>query len=313
MFEKIVTLSLNPAIDATLWVDEFKLEQDNLVNAERYDAAGKAMNVSRALHFYNAQNTAIVVAGRHNLEKYERQLRAEKINYQLITQDGFIRENISIIQANKTLTRILRPGFSIESETVSIIKERLSNEVDDKTLVVISGTLPKGITVRVLRNICAHIKTLGGLISLDTSSVTLDDIKEIQPFIIKPNYDEACALFDKKLESKEDILELAQLINSYGVEHVLISLSSDGMLYSNAANTQRYHVSVPSVKLISSVGAGDFGLAGFIMSLYHKHPIEKCISFAAAMGTATCLTDCTFPPQRLVTAKILQEIKLKEL
>lgn len=312
MFEKIVTLSLNPAIDATLWVDSFELGGDNTVTAERYDAAGKAMNVSRALHFYGTDNLAIVVAGKHNLEKYERQLRNEKVNYKIIQQDGFIRENITLMQANTPVTRILRHGVTIESETVVKIKEELTKVVDDKTIVVISGTMPKGITPMVLRLICSHIKSLGGLISLDSASASMDDLKEIQPFIVKPNYDEACALLGCENATQSQLVDLAVQINELGVKHVLISLSGDGMIYSNDEG-ERLHVAVPDVKVVSAVGAGDFALAGFILQMHMGTNASKNIKTAAAMGTATCLTDATFPPQKLTTAKIMQEVRITEI
>ena len=47
MFDHIITLSLNPAIDATLWVDRIQTGADNVVRMERYESAGKAMNVSQ--------------------------------------------------------------------------------------------------------------------------------------------------------------------------------------------------------------------------------------------------------------------------
>ena len=58
MFSKIITLSLNPALDLTLWTDTLMPDSDNVVQDERYDAAGKAVNVSRTLRYYDVDNLA---------------------------------------------------------------------------------------------------------------------------------------------------------------------------------------------------------------------------------------------------------------
>ncbi len=311
MFNKIVTLSLNPAIDATLWIDKLESEGENVVSAERYDAAGKAMNVSRALRYYGVDSTALVLAGRYNLERYESRLRAEKVNYHMVLIDDYIRENISIVQENKSMTRIMRPGFCVKYEAVDEINDELAKLVDEDTVVVISGSLPRGISPEVLRMICDRITSLGGKVSLDTASVSLKDIQNIKPYIVKPNYLEACALLGKENCTISELVELGKTLNADGIEHVLISLSADGMLY--IGEEKALHVHVPVVTVVSSIGAGDCALAGFLLSVKKGGTIMQSIAMAAAMGTATCLTEGTNPPPKLATANILQQLDITEV
>ena len=62
-FGKIITLSLNPVADITLYVEELRPGTENQVCKELYDAAGKAVDVSRVLQSYGLPNTALIVAG----------------------------------------------------------------------------------------------------------------------------------------------------------------------------------------------------------------------------------------------------------
>ncbi|MEG0541054.1 MAG: hexose kinase, partial [Angelakisella sp.] len=304
-------LSLNPAIDVTLWTETLKPDEDNIVEDEQYDAAGKAMNVSRALRYYGVDNLALVLAGCHNLHRYEQRLREEKINYRLITVEGYIRENISIVQPDRSVTRLMRQGFCVEYETVDEIKEQLSQVVEEGSLVVISGKLPRGISPTVLKMICNHISSLGGRVSLDTTTLTLADIYEIKPWIIKPNYAEACQLAGKELNSHEALVAFGAEVNANGIDHCLISLGHEGLLHTGNGGATR--VLVPAVDVISSVGAGDCTLAGFIMSVQQEMSLERCLSVAAAFGTAACLTEGTNPPPKLATANILQQLKVKKI
>lgn len=311
MFSKIITLSLNPAIDVTLWTQTLKPDEDNIVEDEQYDAAGKAMNVSRALRYYGVDSTALVLAGRHNLHRYEERLRAEKVNYRLVTVDGYIRENISIVQPDRSVTRLMREGFCVEYEAVDEIKAQLSQMVTEGALVVISGKLPRGISPKVLKMICGHIASLGGRIALDTSTLTLEDFYEIKPWIIKPNYAEACQLAGEELASEKALEDFGREVNAHGIDNCLISLGGEGLIHTCAESVTR--VLVPSVDVISAVGAGDCTLAGFIMSVQQGLSVERCLRVAAAFGTAACLTEGTNPPPKLATANIIQQLKLKKL
>ena len=311
MFSKIVTLSLNPAIDVTLWTDTLKTGEDNYVQDEQYDAAGKAMNVSRALRYYGVDSYALVLAGRHNLHRYEQRLMAEKVNYKIIPVDGYIRENLSIVQPDRTVTRLMREGFCVEYETVDEIKAQLDEIVVPGTLVVIAGSLPRGISPLVLKMICRHIDQLGARISLDTSGVTVDDLCEIKPWVIKPNYQEACQLLGQEINDAEAIIQLGHRLNQGGIEHCIFSLGSEGLIYTGSGVVTR--IQVPNVDVISSVGAGDCTVAGFIMSVQQGLPLERCLRVAAAFGTAACLTEGTNPPPKLATANIMQQVKVRTL
>ena len=65
MFDHIITLSLNPAIDATLWVERAGRGEDNAVRFEKYESAGKAMNVSRALGIYGVDRKSTRLNSSH--------------------------------------------------------------------------------------------------------------------------------------------------------------------------------------------------------------------------------------------------------
>ena len=311
MFDNIVTLSLNPVIDVTLWMDELVIDSNNVVVQERRDAAGKAMNVSRTLRSFGIDSLAIVLAGKYNLHAYEEQLVAEGIRYELVLVDGYIRENISIILPDKSVTRLLRDGFSVEYEAVEAVCDKLSQVISPKTLVVVSGQLPGGISPTVFKMICRKIHDLGGRIALDTSSITLEDLYEIRPWMVKPNYAEMCHYCGRDLREPGEMLRAAREMNANGVEHVLVSLGKNGMLY--AGDGMALRAEVPDVGVVSSVGAGDCAMGGFIKAVQCGGDICKCVTTAAASGTAACMGEGTHPPSKIAMANILQQIRCREI
>ena len=312
MFDHIITLSLNPAIDATLWVERIGKGEDNSVRYEKYESAGKAMNVSRALGIYGVQTQALVLAGAHNRERYEEPLKEEGIQYTSIPVEGYTRENISIVEENRTVTRFLREGFTVPYEAVEELLLLLGREVRERTLVVISGTLPAGISDQILLDICLAIRERGGLVALDTSArFTLEEIGRFTPWLIKPNRKELEEMARRELPGTPEIVDFCRELTGRGVCHCLVSMGDSGILYAGAEGV--YQVMVPNVSVVSAVGSGDYCLAGFVLGQATKKSLVQSLKTAASFGTAACLTEGTSPPTPLATANILNQVLLEKL
>ncbi len=312
MFDKIITLSLNPAADSTCYMKEFIQGDNNVVESELYDAAGKAVDVSRVLQCYGIANTALIVAGQDGSRRYFERLEDEKVTTRVIYTEGRLRENICIVSADGTETRLVRNGPMIKHHTIQELKTVLAEEIKPATLVVVAGLMPEGISNENLCEICAFIKECGGIIALDTRSVTLEDVAKIKPWAIKPNFEELCALVGKELHSIEEVKEAVHQISEAGVHHVLASLGEDGVIYTNGSVTYKADVPVLS-EIRSSVGAGDAALAGFIIAHDYKYDPKRSVQYAAAFGTASCLVEGTNPPRRISVAMINNQINVSEI
>ncbi len=312
MFDHIITLSLNPAIDATLWVEGIQTGADNTVLSEKYESAGKAMNVSRALRIYGVESLALVLAGAHNRERYEEPLKREGIRYTILPVPGYTRENIAIVEESRTVTRFLREGFTVPYEAVEELLHLLGREVRERTLVVISGTLPAGISDQILLDICLAIRERGGLVALDTSArFTLEEIGRFTPWLIKPNRKELEEMARRELPGTPEIVDFCRELTGRGVCHCLVSMGDSGILYAGAEGV--YQVMVPNVSVVSAVGSGDYCLAGFVLGQATKKSLVQSLKTAGSFGTAACLTEGTSPPTPLATANILNQVLLEKL
>ncbi len=311
MFDRIVTLSLNPSIDVTLWVDRLRMGEENSVAEEACEAAGKAVNVARALHNYGMRPVNIILAGRHNRQRFETGLRREGLDCRLVEVEGYTRENLSIVQQDGSITRLMREGFAVPYEALVAVEEMLAKEVSPGTLVILSGSLPGGITPRLLRRICDGIAAAGGRVALDTSSVTEEDLAAIRPWAIKPNRAELCGYAGRPLETLDEMVAYGRHLVELGVEHCLVSLDKEGVLY--LGEEKVIQVQVPEVDVVSQIGAGDSCFAGFIVGMSQGKPLEQAVCGAAAMGTAACLCTGAEPPKKLATASILMRLQCQEL
>ena len=311
-FEKIITLSLNPVADITLYVDELRAGVENQVLHELYDAAGKAVNVSRVLQSYGVPSTALIVAGEENSRRYFARLKDENVDTRAIFNQGRIRENISIVTAQGTLTRLIRQGPKLKPRTVDELEEALEAEVAPSTLVVVAGLMPEGITEEILCEICAFIRRSGGAVALDSRDATLENLPKIQPWVVKPNYEELCALVGWRPVNNDELKQALLQVHGAGAQHVLASLGPEGAACTNGQVT--YKADVPQLEEIkSTVGAGDATLAGFLIAHGYKYDLKRSVQLAASFGTAACLVEGTNPPRRISVGMINSQVTVYEI
>lgn len=311
MFKRIVALALNPSLDTTLWADELKLSDENMVKEERTDASGKAVNLARTFKYYDVPSSLVLMLGKYNKHDFVAQLNRENIQYRDIEIEGNTRENISIVQADHSVTRLIRRGFAVPYEALEEAMQVLDQCVDSETLVMISGALPDGISPRTLRRLCERIHKLGGQITLDSRSISLEDICEIKPWAIKPNRQEFCNLFEQPPETLEGVVEEAKKLVEQGISYCLISLGGDGILCVGREGV--FLASAPSVEVRSTVGAGDASLAGFVKSMMAGRSVQTGLKTAVAFGTAACMVDGTQPPHKLTVCNLLSQVQVQEL
>ena len=69
-----------------------------------------------------------------------------------------------------------------------------------------------------------------------------------------------------------------------------------------------YVIKVPSISPVSTIGAGDSTVAGFIGAYAQGYDIEACLKTAVSFGTAACLTEGTDPPRPEDVQRIRQEV-----
>lgn len=291
MFNKIITVSLNPALDLTVWVERIDFSEPVSATGEKYYPGGKAINVSRVLKSLGIETKLLGFTGDGNGKKLESLLKEENVGFDFISVGGMIRENLSIILPDEQIVKINRSGFSVSEDELELLKEKLIAECRGaKPLIVFAGSLPKGIGRERYKALILQMKSVGAEVVLDNDFFSTDDLRGISPFIIKPNQVELSHMKGEELETIPECIEFAKTLSPY-VKHILVSLGGNGLLY--VSKDKIIHASVPRVDVKSTVGAGDTTLSGFIYSLITDKPIEEATAFAASCGTASVTLDGT--------------------
>lgn len=292
MFDKIITVSLNPSLDTTIWVNRFDLKEPVRSTREMVHPGGKAINVSRVLTALGVENHSIGAIGAENSKRLRDLLDLEKVSYDFFTIDGYIRENLSIVLPGGDMFKINRSGFHMSDAGLKKVKQQIKQNLSGCTNAVLlfAGSLPCNISVEQYKKLIHEFKSENVKICIDTDILTEDDLKKIKPFIIKPNLAELCHIAGAELKTMEEIHEYASHLAKYA-EHVLVSLGARGLVYVNSQTS--VHCIPPSIVVQSTVGAGDTTLAGFIAKMSTDASVLDCCKYATACGTASVLLEGT--------------------
>ena len=293
---QIITLTLAPAYDIHCRCDTFAAEQENLAHILSYDAGGKGVNISRALTVYGVKNKAIVLVGSENGEPFLATIKREGLDYIALSTQGRIRENITLHQEGHKETRISFPGFRAPIEILDKVEGLICELAKDApTVLTLTGRLPEGIPMPCVKSMLARLHEKGIRTVIDSRSFTLDDLVEVKPYLIKPNEEEIAAYMNREIHSIPEALSTAKELRGCGIANVMISMGAQGAVL--ASEEGEFTASAPTITPISTIGAGDSSIAGYLAALSRGEKAQTCLRYAIAFGSAACLTEGTKSPR----------------
>ena len=272
----IVTLTPAPTLDRTYFVTNLHRGEVNRADEVGEELAGKGINVARALHLAGIPAPAVVPIG--NAEKGILDRTGSRDFLVPMWIEGALRVSTTVLERGGPTTKINeapKPLTHDEWNKVIDLTEQTVKDNDAKWLVI-AGALPIDQSTGTfvdLHPIFERMAKLGVLVALDTSGEPLAYwVKRGEAAILKPNAEELASAVKRSLLTNGDVIEAARELCAHGVECVLASLGSDGLLA--VTKTRAFATRTTPVEVINTVGAGDATLAGFLSAII-KNPLPE--------------------------------------
>lgn len=307
---RIFTITLNPTFDVHIHVEKLRQGKENYAYGRSRQAGGKGVNLSRALATCGIDNTAIVLVGRESRDEFEKCLRSDGVKFIAEYAAGSVRENITIHSGTEE-TRISLEGVGITDEDVGCVfnaTEKLCGEGD---YLVFSGRLPQGTDKRSLCEKLNAFSRKGTKLCLDSNSFSREETVYVSPWLIKPNRDELAALCGTPIDSVAGAFRCAEELTRDGVGSVLVSLGAEGAAII-CKSGERFVARTQPIVAVSTIGAGDSMLAGFISAMAEGDDRSRALASAVAWGTAKCLREGTLPPLPEDISKIRRTVTVEK-
>jgi 1-phosphofructokinase len=279
---KILTLTLNPALDLTVQLPVLTLGQVNRSDEMHTHAAGKGVNVAQVLADLGHQLTVSGFLGEDNLQAFETLFAKRGFVDAFIRVPGETRSNIKLAESSGRITDINGPGPQVSEAAQQALLDRLDQIAPGHDAVVVAGSLPRGVSPQWLQALIERLKNLGLNVALDTSGEALRAGLAAGPWLIKPNTEELADALDCDVVSVTAQAEAASHLHAQGIEHVVISHGADGVNWFSVGAAM--HATPPRVSVVSTVGAGDSLLAGMLHGLLSADTPEQTLRTATAIA-----------------------------
>ena len=288
---KIITLTVNPALDKSAHFSGLVPEQKIRCEAPLYDAGGGGINVSKAISRLEGTSLAVMASGGPSGEMIKEILNKDSISFQSIETKNWTRESFVAVDDNtNSQYRFNFPGTSItdaEREAIIQVFDKIESE-----FIVVSGSLREGLPVNFYQEIAKIAKKSNSKLIVDTSGEGLKKVLETGVYLIKPNVGELAKLIGvERLEMEEVNDSAKQIIEKGGAEIVVVSLGPQGAVL--VTKDSYDFVPAPNVAKKSTVGAGDSMVGGMVWALSQNKNLKEVIRWGVACGSAATMNEGT--------------------
>ncbi|MGG1676218.1 tagatose-6-phosphate kinase [Neobacillus sp. NRS-1170] len=289
----ILAVTMNPSVDISYPIQDFKLDDVNRVENVRKTAGGKGLNVARVVKQMGEDVLATGVIGGTIGDYIIQELTKSDIGNHFFQINQESRNCIAILHDGKQ-TEILESGPTISAEEGAGFLEKYWELLSEVSLVTISGSLPKGLEPGFYRKMVEMGREKGIPVIVDTSGEPLRQVltHDVKPFAIKPNIAELSQLLC--MEVDESISSLKQLLTNelfHGIEWIVVSLGGTGAFIKNGGDF--YLVTIPAINVVNPVGSGDAAVAGLAVALKRKQSVPDILKTAMTTGMLNAMEAAT--------------------
>lgn len=285
---RIVTLTLNPAIDISSEADVVRHTRKTRTYNEAIEPGGGGINVARVLHALGANVCALFLGGGMTGRVLDDLMSRAGIERRMIAIGDDSRISLTIVEHSTGHEfRFVPEGPEISArEAESALETAASIPCD---YFVASGSLPPGIREDFYASLCSRVTKHGARFVLDTSGAPLKSALDSGGiFLVKPSRGEFENFAGRPLTTDELAAEAERVVAAGKVENVAITLGRDGAILVTRDGAT-VSPAIP-VEACSAVGAGDSFLAGMVYGFALGLVAERAFRVGLAGGAAAVLS-----------------------
>ncbi|EGP4989470.1 1-phosphofructokinase [Enterococcus faecium] len=304
----IYTCTMNLAIDLFIETEEMHPFMVNRTKEDDIQANGKGVNVSLVLKMLDFPSTALGFSAGFTGKYIEDYLQQKQIQTEFIEVLSMTRINV-FTQVNQTGEeyKLVNQGPEIPQAAVHNFLNQI-RALQEEDYLCVSGSLPRGLSPKVLIEISRICQEKGIHLIIDSSDQEVMDCLPYRPFLLKPNEEELSSWFGRKMVTDEDYFLYGQRLVELGAENVLLSLGEKGAIL--FTKDRVFRGNSPKGKVVNTAYAGDTMLGAFLAGYMNRRPLDETLCKSIAAGSSTAfrkgLTDF------LDVEELSKQIKIRE-
>ncbi|EOC0278161.1 6-phosphofructokinase II, partial [Cronobacter sakazakii] len=208
---RIYTLTLAPSLDSATITPQIYPEGKLRCSAPVFEPGGGGINVARAIVHLGGSATALFPAGGATGEHLVSLLNDEKVAVETVSARDWTRQNLHVhVESSGEQYRFVMPGATITDDEFRQLEEKVLAS-ESGAILVISGSLPPGVSVEKLQQLIKAARAQGIRLIVDSSGDALAAALEVGDIeLVKPNQKELAALVKRDLTAPDDVRKAAE-------------------------------------------------------------------------------------------------------
>ena len=288
MSPRIVTVTVNPALDVAMEAGEVRPGHKLRTRGTTYDAGGGGINVSRVVHALGGETLAVMAVGGPTGRFIEQLLTDAGVSYRAVTVAGTTRISLTVREASTGAEyRFVPEGALLEPSDAEDMLSLLGDVRAD--WLVASGSLPPGFPADFYARLARQAQRRELRFALDTSGVALEAALHQGVDLLKTSLSEFQSIVGSTTSDRDALAEQASRLAATGAASMIaLTLGDRGAIL--ATPERRIVQPALPVQVHSGVGAGDSVLAGLVLGLARRQSPEEALRLATATGAAAVMS-----------------------
>lgn len=282
----INTITLNPAIDHIIYLNQYVRNITNRIRATQITMGGKGTHVSLNLKLMGSPSRAFGFGFGQTGKRIIEMLQEGGVEpYFIYDEKGESRTNYLLVEEDtKDATLVADKGPLPSPEQTEAFYRLMLDTIQTGDFLALSGDTSNFPDPYIYNKLIDMLADKQVRVFLDASGKSMEKCIEKAPFLAKPNRDELAALVGRTLVSDSDVISAIKDMDKYHIEVLAVSLGGDGSIV--RAEDGLYRVESPKVNVYNTVGCGDCFLSGLLHGFEQGMPFEEILCYAAATSAA---------------------------
>ncbi len=291
MSQRIVTLTVNPALDIAMQANEVKPGHKTRTRGASYDPGGGGVNVSRVVHALGGQTLAVFATGGLTGRLHQEMLTDAGVPCWPIEVPGTTRVSVTVQEtASGAEYRFVPEGATMTPSDAERFLARLGDVRAD--WLVASGSLPPGFPTDFYAQVARLARRRNTRFALDTSGPALQAALHQGVDLLKTSLSEFQSIAGAGPVDAGSLTEAASRLAATGASSMIaLTLGERGAILATSAD--RWTLPAMNVRVRGSVGAGDSFLAGLVLGLAREQTPVEALQLALATAAAAVMAPGT--------------------
>jgi len=307
-----MAILLNPVLERIYVLDSLKYGNRNFSEKVFEVPSASGIVIARVAKVLGKEVLVCGFTGKLVGEIIKEKLQQEGIHAYFTKIRDSSRIATTIIEKDKNRqTMVVDLSPHVSKQELSRFERGLDEHIEKSDIIVIGGSLPRGIPPDFYAQLVKKFKYKGKRVILDSRGSPFFEAVKERPDIVKFDRNQIQEFIGINKPSLDQVLDFAWRLHIEGVDIVIVSLEEKGTII--AYDEKMVQAIPPKIRVANLFGSGDAFIAGFTIGIIENRTMTNVIKLAMSCALTNAMSVIPGQVEYSDIKKLFKRIKVKNL